>query len=65
MPMPKKKKKKKKKEDKKADGFQISHHYRSFSNDIMAVKGLIYISITKLLQLYNQLFSPVFANVCQ
>ena len=30
----------KKKEDKNADGFQISHFYGSFSNDIMAVKGL-------------------------
>ena len=28
------------KEDKKADEFQISHFYGSFSNDIMAVKGL-------------------------
>ena len=29
------------KEDKKAEGFKISHFYGSFSNDIMAVKGLI------------------------
>ena len=29
-----------KKEDKKAEGFQISHFYWSFSSDIMAVKGL-------------------------
>ena len=28
------------KEDKKAYGSQISHFYGSFSNDIMAVKGL-------------------------
>ena len=28
------------KEDRKAEGFQISHFYGSFSNDIMAVKGL-------------------------
>ena len=28
------------KEDKKGSGFQISHFYGSFSNDIMAVKGL-------------------------
>jgi len=27
-------------EDEKADGFQISHLYGSFSNDIMAVKRL-------------------------
>ena len=29
-----------KKENKKAEGFQISHFYWSFSSDIMAVKGL-------------------------
>ena len=29
-----------KKEDKKASGFQIPHFYGSFSNDIMAMKGL-------------------------
>ena len=28
------------KEDKKAQAFQISHFYGSFSNDIMAAKGL-------------------------
>ena len=27
------------KEDKKGSGFQISHFYGSFSNDIIAVKG--------------------------
>ena len=30
-----------KKEDEKAHGFQISHFYGLFSNDIMAVKGLM------------------------
>ena len=30
------------KEDKKAEGFQIWHFYWSFSNDILAVKGLSY-----------------------
>ena len=29
-----------KKENKKAEGFQVLHFYWSFSNDIMAVKGL-------------------------
>ena len=28
------------KEDRKAEGFQISHLYGSFSSDVMAVKGL-------------------------
>ena len=36
----KKRKKKEEEEEKKAYGFQISHFYGSFSNDIMAVKGL-------------------------
>ena len=33
------------KEDKKAEGFEISHYYESFSNEIMAVKWII-ITIT-------------------
>ena len=36
MPVPKKKGKKRR----KVEGFQISHMYGSFSNEIMAVKGL-------------------------
>ena len=28
------------KEDEKAEGFQMSHFYWSFSSDIMAIKGL-------------------------
>ena len=35
MPVPKRQN-----EGKKAYGYQISHFYESFSNDIMAVKGL-------------------------
>ena len=35
-----------KSEEKGAYGFQISDSYGSFSNDIMAVKGLIIITIT-------------------
>ena len=31
------------KENKKASAFQILHFYLSFSNDIMAVKGLIFV----------------------
>ena len=31
------------KEDRKAEEFQISHFYWSFSSDVMAVKGLILI----------------------
>ena len=38
--MPVQKKKKKKGEKKKAYGFEISHFYWSFLNDIMTVKGL-------------------------
>ena len=33
------------KEDKKTRGFQISHLNGLFSNDIMTVKGLIYVCI--------------------
>ena len=32
-----------KKEEKKAEGFQILHFYGLFLNDIMAVKGLIWL----------------------
>jgi len=49
------------KEDKKALGFQISHFYGSFSNDIMAVKGLIarLIALSLLVTLVDQLYRKV------
>ena len=43
----KKTKKKKKKKDKKALGLQISHVSGSFSNDIMAVRGLTTSHVSK------------------
>ena len=41
----KKKEKKEKEKKKKAYGFQISHFYRWFSSDILAVKGLNFCDI--------------------
>ena len=53
MPVPKRRQ--------KALGFQISHFYGSFSNNIMAVKGLIsrLIALSLLVTLVDQLYRKV------
>ena len=51
----KKKKKKKKKKGGGALGFEIPHHYWSFSSDIMAVKVLIY-ALSTFVRVFFQSF---------